>query len=75
MDLIVRFSSDVPSFRLMLQTLFTADGQRGVAQESTLLHNKGIGPMIILTRLSNKRCPKLTLTVGRGRSLYIVCNL
>jgi hypothetical protein len=26
--------------------------------------------MITFTKLSNKQCLKLTLTVGRGRSLY-----
>jgi ankyrin repeat protein len=34
------------------------------------LHNKGIESMILLTKHSNKQCSKLTLTVGRGRSLY-----
>jgi len=51
-----------------LQTLVTSDGSRGVARQSTFLHNKGMQLMAMLTKLVISNVQKLTLTVGRGNS-------
>jgi hypothetical protein len=56
--------------RCYIQTRITSDDQRGVAYEFTFLHNKGIWPITILTKVGISSALMLTLLVRCSYSLH-----